>query len=37
MSLGGGTSAQRKYGIKDAPDLVFADLTDWSLAAERLA
>jgi succinate dehydrogenase/fumarate reductase flavoprotein subunit len=31
VPLGGGTSAQRKYGIKDAPDLVFADLTDWSI------
>src|SRR6266436_1999752 len=31
IPLGGGTSAQRKYGIADAPDLVFADLTDWSI------
>jgi predicted oxidoreductase len=31
VPLGGGTSAQRKYGIVDAPDLVFADLTDWSI------
>jgi succinate dehydrogenase/fumarate reductase flavoprotein subunit len=31
MALGGGTSAQRKYGIEDSPDLVFADLTDWSI------
>src|SRR5262245_12383137 len=31
VPLGGGTSAQRKYGIKDSPDLVFADLTDWSI------
>ena len=29
--LGGGTSAQKKYGIKDSPDLVFSDLTDWSV------
>jgi succinate dehydrogenase/fumarate reductase flavoprotein subunit len=29
--LGGGTSAQRKYGIEDSPDLVFSDLTDWSV------
>src|SRR6266850_5601009 len=28
---GGGTSAQRKYGIEDVPDLVFSDLTDWSI------
>src|SRR5262245_35560595 len=29
--LGGGTSAQKKYGIEDSPDLVFRDLTDWSI------
>ena len=29
--LGGGTSAQKKYGIMDSPDLVFSDLTDWSV------
>jgi succinate dehydrogenase/fumarate reductase flavoprotein subunit len=31
VPLGGGTSAQRKYGIQDSPDLVFTDLTDWSI------
>jgi FAD binding domain-containing protein len=31
MALGGGTSAQRKYGIEDSPDVVFLDLTDWSI------
>src|SRR5215510_9009225 len=31
VPLGGGTSAQRTYGIEDSPDLVFADLTDWSI------
>jgi len=31
MALGGGTSAQRKYGIEDSPDTVFYDLTDWSI------
>jgi hypothetical protein len=31
VALGGGTSAQQKYGIMDSPDLVFADLTDWSI------
>ena len=31
MPLGGGTSAQKKYGIEDSPDLVFRDLTDWSV------
>src|ERR1700691_5177556 len=31
VPLGGGTSVQRKYGIVDTPDLVFKDLTDWSV------
>ncbi|HSF29466.1 MAG TPA: FAD-dependent oxidoreductase [Candidatus Tectomicrobia bacterium] len=31
VPLGGGTSAQRRYGIEDSPDIVFADLTDWSI------
>src|SRR5579871_5357511 len=31
VALGGGTSAQRKYGIEDSPDLLFRDLTDWSV------
>ncbi len=31
VPLGGGTSAQKKAGIKDTPDLLFADLTDWSV------
>jgi len=31
VPLGGGTSAQKKYGIKDSPDTVFSDLTDWSI------
>jgi succinate dehydrogenase/fumarate reductase flavoprotein subunit len=31
IPLGGGTSAQKKAGIKDSPDLVFQDLTDWSV------
>ncbi len=30
-ALGGGTILQRKYGIEDSPDLVFSDLTDWSV------
>lgn len=30
-ALGGGTSAQKKYGIMDSPDIVFSDLTDWSV------
>lgn len=31
IALGGGTSRQRKYGIEDSPDIVFRDLTDWSV------
>ena len=31
MPLGGGTSIQKKYNIQDSPDLVFKDLTDWSI------
>lgn len=31
MHLGGGTSAQRDAGITDSPDLIFSDLTDWTI------
>jgi len=31
VPLGGGTRAQHKYGIQDSPDLVFTDLTDWTI------
>lgn len=31
IALGGGTTRQAKYGVKDSPDLLFADLTDWSV------
>ena len=31
VPLGGGTSAQKQYGIEDLPDLLFRDLTDWSV------
>jgi succinate dehydrogenase/fumarate reductase flavoprotein subunit len=31
VPLGGGTSAQKKHGIVDSPDLLFRDLTDWSV------
>ena len=31
VPLGGGTSAQKKYSIKDSPDTVFSDLTDWTI------
>ncbi len=31
VALGGGTSAQQRHDIMDSPDLVFSDLTDWSI------
>ncbi len=31
VPLGGGTSVQKKYDIADSPDLLFRDLTDWSV------
>jgi succinate dehydrogenase/fumarate reductase flavoprotein subunit len=31
MPLGGGTSRQQKYGVLDSADLLFRDLTDWSV------
>lgn len=31
MPLGGGTSAQKRHKIEDSPDLIFSDLTDWSV------
>jgi succinate dehydrogenase/fumarate reductase flavoprotein subunit len=31
VPLGGGTSVQKKWGVHDSPDLVFRDLTDWSV------
>ncbi len=31
VPLGGGTSWQKQHGITDSPDLVFKDLTDWSV------
>jgi succinate dehydrogenase/fumarate reductase flavoprotein subunit len=31
VALGGGTPQQIKYGINDSPDLLFNDLTDWSV------
>ena len=31
IPLGGGTSAQKKAGIEDSPDLLFRDLIDWSV------
>ena len=31
LPLGGGNSFQKKYGIEDSPDLLFRDLTDWSV------
>jgi len=31
IPLGGGTSAQKLHGIEDSPDVLFRDLTDWSV------
>ena len=31
VALGGGHSLQRKYSVVDSPDLLYADLTDWSV------
>lgn len=31
IPLGGGTSVQQKAGIKDSLDILFEDLTDWSI------
>lgn len=31
VPLGGGTSFQKKYGIKDDPETLFKDLTDWTV------
>lgn len=35
VPLGGGTSAQKQYGIEDSADTVFSDLTDWSIVQEN--
>ena len=31
LSLGGGNSYQKKYGIEDSPDVLFRDLIDWTV------
>ena len=31
VPLGGGTSVQKRFGIEDSPELLFRDLTDWSV------
>jgi succinate dehydrogenase/fumarate reductase flavoprotein subunit len=31
VALGGGTSKQKQYEVVDSPDLLFSDLTDWSV------
>ncbi|HWP84680.1 MAG TPA: FAD-binding protein [Terriglobia bacterium] len=31
VPLGGGTKHQKKYGVHDTPDILFKDLTDWSV------
>ncbi len=33
VPLGGGTSFQKKWGVKDNPELVFQDITDWSVTS----
>jgi succinate dehydrogenase/fumarate reductase flavoprotein subunit len=35
VPLGGGTSRQKKYGVVDSPDLLFRDLTDWSVVEDN--
>src|SRR4029077_18119255 len=30
-ALGDGTSRQKKYGVVDSPDILYSDLTDWSV------
>ena len=35
VPLGGGTSAQKKYNIHDSPDMVFSDLTDWTIVQDN--
>lgn len=31
VALGGGSSRQKKWGVNDSADIVFSDLTDWSV------
>ncbi len=33
LPLGGGTAYQKKWGVQDSADLVFRDLTDWSVVS----
>src|ERR1035438_9700081 len=35
IPLGGGTAAQKAAGIVDSPDLIFKDLTDWSVVGSN--
>jgi succinate dehydrogenase/fumarate reductase flavoprotein subunit len=35
VPLGGGTSLQKKYGINDSADLLYRDLTDWSVIEQN--
>src|SRR2546428_12963516 len=35
VPLGGGTSAQKKYGIEDSPGGAFRDLTDWTIVQNK--
>lgn len=34
VNLGGGTSAQIAAGVVDSPDLMFKDMTDWSIMSD---
>src|SRR6202167_6684637 len=31
LPFGGGNRYQKKYGVEDSPDLLFRDLTDWTV------
>src|SRR5664280_1059450 len=35
VPLGGGTSTQKKHNIADSPDILFSDLTDWSVVVSN--
>ncbi len=35
IPLGGGTAAQKAAGIVDTPDMIFKDLTDWSVVSSN--
>ena len=35
VALGGGTALQKKYGINDSADLLYRDLTDWTVVEDH--